>query len=142
MEFAKEIGKPVVFHCREAYPELLSFIERWMESHGAVPCLFHCFAGDATDASRAVALDCYFGVDGPITYAKADALRQVVAGLPRDRVVLETDSPYMAPVPYRGKPNRPSHLPHIALKLGEMWGVSSDTVSDVTTANARRFFGI
>jgi TatD DNase family protein len=138
LDLADELGKPVVFHCREAYPELLTILE----SRRAMRYLFHCFAGDADDAQRAVRLDCHFGVDGPITYKKADALREVIAGLPRNRVVLETDSPYMSPAPYRGKPNRPSYLPFIAQGLASVWDVSADFVAQETTTTARAYFGL
>ncbi len=138
LDLAQEVGSPVVFHCREAYPELLTVLE----SRPPHPYLFHCFAGDADDARRAIALDAYFGVDGPITYKKADGLRTVVSNLPKNRIVLETDSPYMAPVPHRGKPNRPSYLPLIAEGLAAVWGETPEATAFQTTENARAFFGI
>lgn len=139
LDLAEELGSPVVFHCREAQAALLEILEREPRRSRL---LFHCFAGTQEDADRALALGAFFGVDGPITYPKAVSLRQVVATLPRDRVVLETDSPYMAPVPYRGKPNHPVNLPLIAAALAQVWECSDEQAAAKTTANARMFFGI
>lgn len=136
LELARSRAVPVVFHCREAYPDLLDELER----HGPGPYLFHCFAGDADDARRALALGGMLGVDGPITYPKAEALRSILREVPRDRVVLETDSPYMTPHPYRGRPNTPAMLRFINGALAQLWSVSADECADLTTANAERFF--
>lgn len=137
MDVAEELAMPVVFHCRDAWPQLLDYLERRSAS---VPMLFHCFSGDADVARRAVALGGYFGVDGPITYPKANELREIVASLPRDRVVVETDAPWLAPHPHRGKPNRPALLPLIVDRLAEALGMSPGECADLTTANAERFF--
>jgi TatD DNase family protein len=138
LDLAAELDLPVVFHCREAYPDLLDVLE----SRPRQPFLLHCFVGDSDDARRAIALDCYFGIDGPITYKSAEALRDVVATLPPDRLVLETDSPYLSPVPYRGKPNSPAYIPYIGRKLAELLALSENECAALTSANARRFFRI
>jgi TatD DNase family protein len=138
LDLAVETGKPAVFHAREAYGDLLDILE----TRAGHSYLFHCFAGSREDAARAVELDAYFGVDGPITYKKSDELRAVFADLPRDRVVVETDSPYMSPVPHRGKPNQPAYLPLILGALADVWGVEFAEAERVTDANARRFFGV
>ena len=137
LDLAERVGKPVVFHAREAYGDLLSVLE----SRSRRSYVFHCFGGDLEEARRAVELDAYFGVDGPLTYKKAEDLRGVVGSLPRDRVVLETDCPYLTPVPFRGRPNEPAYVPYIAEALGLIWGVPVEEVAEVTTANAVRFFG-
>lgn len=139
LDLAGELKVPVVFHCREAYPELLTLLEgRAQESR----MLFHCFGGNADDARRALALGCYFGIDGPLTYKKADDLRALVASLPRDRVVLETDSPYLTPAPHRGKPNSPTLLPLICAELARVWEMSVPETESLSTANAVRFFDL
>lgn len=137
LHLATEMDVPIVFHCREAYDDLLTVLE----ARGPGKYLFHCFAGNSADADRAVALGGMFGVDGPVTYPKADDLRSVLAHIGLDRLVLETDSPYMAPVPYRGKPNKPANVPFVAGGLADALGVAVDEVARVTTANAERFFG-
>lgn len=138
LDLAAELGAPVVFHCREAYPALLDRLE----ARPRRPYLFHCFAGGADDARRAMELDAYFGVDGPITYKKANDLRAVVATLPGNRLVIETDSPYLTPAPYRGKPNRPAYVRFVAQALAEVRGIPTEDCVAATTANARRFFGL
>ncbi|MBS1716718.1 MAG: TatD family hydrolase [Armatimonadetes bacterium] len=138
LDIAAERGKPVVFHCREAYPDLLDLLEK----RPTLPYLFHCFAGSVEDARRAMAMDAYFGVDGPITYPKADELREVIRSLPRDRILLETDSPFLPPQPYRGKPNQPAYLVHTNEGLAQALGIRKEESARLTTENARRFFGI
>lgn len=138
LELAAGAGKPVVFHCREAYPRLLEILE-------ALPKLrfvFHCFSGDKADAARAVALDAYFGIDGPVTYKKNVPFRELVARLPSDRLVIETDSPFLTPEPYRGKPNEPTLLPWVNRGLAGALGVSEEECAASTTANARALFGL
>lgn len=137
LDLAAELGKPVVFHARDAYGDLLDVLE------GRPPqaYLFHCFAGSAAEAARAVALGALLGVDGPVTYKKADDLREVLRTVPLERLVVETDAPYMSPVPHRGKPNRPAYVRHVAEGLALALSKSFDEVAEATTANARRFFG-
>ena len=138
LDLAAEAKKPVVFHCRDANDELLTFLE----GRAAHAYLFHCFSGDQSHAERAVALGAVLGVDGPITYPKNDALREIFASLPPDRIVVETDSPYMSPVPYRGKPNRPERVVHVNRALAMARGVSEEECAALTTSNAMRFFGV
>jgi TatD DNase family protein len=138
LELAARVGKPVVFHCRDANDELLGFLE----GREKLPYLFHCFSGDESHARRALKLGALLGVDGPITYPKNQAQRDLFASLPHDRVVIETDSPYMAPVPFRGKPNRPAWVVHVNTALAECWGVSAEECARITTENAERFFGL
>jgi TatD DNase family protein len=139
LDLAARLGKPVVYHCREAYGALLDLLEKRPQPG---PQVLHCFAGDAQVADRAVDLDLYFGVDGPVTYKNAADLRAILKTVPRDRLVLETDSPFLPPVPFRGKPNSPALLPYIARGLGEPLGISESDVGALTTANAERLFGI
>ena len=138
LDLAQATGKPVVFHCREAYPALLDLLEKraWL------PWLFHCFAGDAADTKRATALDAYFGVDGPITYPKSEDLRAIVRSLPRDRIVIETDAPYLTPAPFRGKPNKPAYVLYVNAALSSCLGIEQGECALQTTANAERFFGL
>lgn len=138
LELTLEVGKPLVLHCREAYPRLLDILEAMPSFRG----VFHCFSGSAEDASRAVALGAYFGIDGPITYKKNGAFRELVATLPRDRIVLETDSPFLPPEPFRGKPNEPALMPWVNRGLAGALGVSEEECAELTTGNARALFGL
>lgn len=137
LDLAAEVGKPVVFHARDAYSDLLDVLE----ARPPHPYLMHCFAGTAEEGARAVALGCRFGVDGPVTYPKAEVLREVLRSLPFESLVVETDAPYMSPVPHRGKPNRPAHVRHVAEGLALALGRSYEEVATRTTATAREFFG-
>lgn len=137
LDLADELGMPVVFHCRDAYDDLLNVLEK----RPRAKWLFHCFAGTLDDARRAIALDCVFGVDGPVTYKSADALRSTLVEIGLDRLVVETDAPYMAPVPYRGQQNRPAYVVEVARKLAEMFDVTEEEVNRRTSENAIRFFG-
>jgi len=136
LNLAERLDLPVVFHARNAYSELLGVLK----ARPIRPYLFHCFAGNAEEAARAVALGGILGVDGPVTYKKADDLRGVLRGVPLDRLVLETDSPYMAPAPHRGKPNEPSYVPYIAQSLAEVFGVTVEEIAARTTQAAKAFF--
>lgn len=138
LDLAAETGKAVVFHAREAYGDLLDVLE----ARPPHPYLFHCFVGNDEEARRALDLGAIFGLDGPITYPKSVALRETFALLPLDRIVLETDAPYLAPAPHRGKPNRPAYIPLLAQKLAEIQGVTLEEVAQVTTATAFEFFGL
>ncbi len=139
LQLAIETELPVVFHCREAYSDLLDYLE----SKNKLPSkmVFHCFGGNQNDVIRANRLGCFFGVDGPLTYKNADDLRQLVSTLPHEKVLLETDCPYLTPHPYRGKPNEPAMIPLINAKLAEVWGVSEDQSAATTGSNAATFFG-
>lgn len=138
LDLAVRTKKPVVFHCRDAYDELLAVVE----NRHLFPHLFHCFSGDFSHAERAVLHGALLGVDGPITYPKNDALRSLTATVPRDRIVVETDSPYMAPAPYRGQRNRPAWVVYVNRALAGALGVSEEDCAAMTTANAERFFGL
>lgn len=139
LDLAEELGKPLVFHCRDAYPDLLRLLE---DRRPQTKMLFHCFSGTEADAERALALDCWFGVDGPLTYPKNEEGRSLFARLPRNRVVIETDAPWLAPVPYRGKGNRPAYVVHVNNALAACWGVTPEESAAITTANAESFFGL
>lgn len=136
LDLAGELQVPVVFHARDAYSDLMDVLEK----RAPHPYLFHCWAGNAAEAERAVALGAYFGVDGPISYKKSDDLRAVIRNLPHDRLVLETDAPYLTPEPLRGKPNQPAHIPLINHALAVTLGIDEAECATLTTANANRFF--
>lgn len=140
LALATELEMPVVIHCREAYDDLL--IE--LAVHERLPrCVFHCFAGTADHTRQTLAWDSWFGVDGPVTYPKSDDLRELVRTvIPRDRLLLETDCPYLSPVPYRGKPNHPRNLPLIGEEVARCWQTDTETVAKQTTANARVCFAL
>lgn len=136
LELAASLSLPVIFHARDATPQLLDHLE----AQPARPYLFHCFSGDAQDAERLNRLGGYVGIGGPLTYRKNAGLREIAVAYPRDRVVVETDSPYLSPEPLRGKPNEPANLTHILRRLADLWDVTVEEATEITAANARRFF--
>lgn len=136
LALACDVRKPIVFHCRKADDDLLAILE----SSPRMPYLFHCFSGNAEHARRATDLDAYFGVDGPITYKNAADLRAIVACLPKDRIVIETDAPFMPPEPHRGKTNQPAWVALVNAALASLWGIAIEDAARITTENAERFF--
>jgi TatD DNase family protein len=134
----KELDLPLIMHCREAYGDLIRILEE--ENAGEIGGVAHCFFGTTEDAHKLVEMGFYLGVGGGVTFPKSEALRQTLLTVSRDRILLETDCPYMAPVPYRGKRNEPSYLTYVAERLAELYGVSRDQLEAETTANALRCF--
>ncbi|TKC12082.1 TatD family deoxyribonuclease [Pedobacter polaris] len=137
--WAKNLNLPIVIHCREAFDEVFEVLDS--EKDEKLRGIFHCFTGDLAQAKRAIDLNFYLGIGGVVTYKKA-GLDLVLADIPLNHIVLETDSPYLAPVPYRGKPNESSYLIHIAQKVADIYNVSLDEVADVTTENSKKIFGV
>ncbi len=139
LEIAKNLQKPVVLHVRDAYPEAVQFLR---PKHEGVLLDFHCFAGSKEVAHEVQEWGSCFGFDGPVTYKKAEETRAILASLKQDRILIETDSPFLAPVPFRGKLNRPQYLPYVNQGVASAMGVSAEVCSKITTDNAIRFFGV
>lgn len=136
--WARAYELPLVIHCREAFDELLALLERLQD--GKLRGVIHCFTGTLEQARRCIALGFYLGIGGIVTYKKA-TLGEVVKELPLDHLVLETDSPYLAPVPKRGRQNEPSYVPYIAGKVAELKELQVEEVAAATTGNALALFG-
>jgi TatD DNase family protein len=139
INWAKELGLPIVIHCREAFNEVFEVLDEMKDER--LRGIFHCFTGDLSQAHRAIDLGFYLGIGGVVTYKKS-GLDLVLADVPIANIVLETDSPYLAPVPYRGKSNESSYLIHIANKVAEIYRLSLDEVADITTENSKKIFGV
>lgn len=135
---ASRVGLSLIIHCREGLDEVLEVLE----GHPDVPAVFHSFGGDAADVERIRRQgDYYFGINGIVTF-KNSRLREVLPVIGADRILLETDSPYLAPVPHRGKRNESSFLPHIAAHIAQHMGQPLDAIADVTSENAKRLFAL
>lgn len=139
LQLAAEVKKPVIIHDREAHHDVMAILEPWL---GQVRAVLHCFSGDLAMAHRAVELGIYIGVDGPVTFRNAGDLPDIVRAVPLDSLLLETDSPYLTPHPYRGKRNEPGHVMLIARTVADLKGVTLARVDEVTTGNARALFGL
>ena len=136
---ARQTGLPVVVHTRDADDDTASILAEEM-GQGAFSGLIHCFSSGPALAKAAQALGLFVSVSGILTFKKADELRQTVAGIPLDRLLVETDCPYLAPLPYRGKRNEPAHVAHTAATLAQVKGVTMAEVAAATTANFHRLF--
>lgn len=137
MRIAARAAKPIIIHTREAWAETMDLLrEHWAPT--GLGCLLHCFTGNPEQAREAVGLGFHLAFGGVLTYPKAEEVRQAALETPLDRILLETDSPYLSPVPHRGKRNEPAYVALTAAKLAEVRGVSVAEIANATTANARR----
>lgn len=137
LEIAREMDMPVVIHCREAIDDALKV----MKSFTGLSAVFHCFTGTADEAKRITAAGYLLGFTGPITFKKNDELREIVKETPMDRILVETDAPYLTPEPMRKiKTNEPSFVVHTARVVAEVKGVSYEEIDRITSENARRFY--
>jgi len=139
IKWAKDMELPIVIHCREAFDEVFEVLET--EKGPDLRGILHCFTGNIDQALQAIELGFHLGIGGVVTYKKS-GLDEVLKHIPLAKIVLETDSPYLAPVPFRGKPNESSYLLHIAEKVSEIYHISLEEVAAVTTANSRQIFNI
>ncbi len=140
IRLAAQIGLPLVIHTREAGRDTIRILqEERAERAGGV---IHCFGGDPELGRAALEMGFYLGLAGPLTFKKADELRAAAKDVPLDRLLVETDCPYLAPVPYRGKRNEPAHVIEVVRKLAELRDLSPEEIGRITAANARRLFGV
>jgi TatD DNase family protein len=139
LALSRETGKPFIVHCREAEAETLAVLERDAK-HGPLNGIMHSFCGSPETAARCVELGMLLSFSGMLTYKKNEALRQLAASVPRDRLLVETDCPYLAPTPHRGKRNEPSFVRNTAQVLAEACGLTLPEMAELTTANAKRVF--
>lgn len=138
IELAKKFNKPIIIHCRDAVSEVIKMLRSChAETVGGV---FHCYSETAEIAKQLLELNFLVSFTGNITFKKSQALREAARDIPLDQIMLETDSPYMAPEPFRGKPSEPMHVYQVALRLAEIKGVSIEEVARVTTNNAVKLF--
>ncbi len=136
---ALELDLPLVIHCRNAFLELTALMRELMITLH-LRGIFHCFTGSLEEAQTAINMGFYLGIGGVLTY-KNSQLPEVVKEIPLSSIVLETDAPYLSPVPRRGKPNEPANIIYIATKLAEIKGIPLDEVARITTENSVAIFG-
>ena len=138
MELARELDLPVIVHEREAHEDGMKIVDEFPTVKG----VFHCYSGSLEMAKELVKRGWYIGFTGVLTFKNARKALEVAAGIPRERIVIETDCPYMAPVPFRGKRNDPGKVHYMARKLGEIWGVSTEEAARITLENGKRLYRI
>jgi len=135
--WAKKYRLPVVIHCRESIDQTIELLEPLLD--GKLTGIFHCFSGDIDQAKKIILMGFYLGIGGVVTF-KNGGLDKILPDIALDKLVLETDSPYLAPTPHRGKRNSPLYIPHIANKIAEVKNCSMEEVRLVTTRNALTLF--
>lgn len=145
LAWAAKLGKPVIIHDRDAHDEILQALSKWaagLENSTLAGRLgvLHTFSGDLEMAQKAIDLGFYLSISGPVTYRNARQLPEIVRALPLDRLLVETDCPFLAPEPYRGKRNEPAYTRLVAERIAELKGIPFDDLARATTANARRLF--
>ena len=155
LSLAQDLNLPVVLHCREkddlvsgaCAEDLINILEEWISTLRELkspllerPGVLHSFSGSLETAQKAIMLGFSIGVTGPITYKNAENRRQVIAGLPLENLLIETDAPFLAPQPHRGRRNEPAFVTHIADKIAEIKSRTSQEIADATTKNAARLF--
>ncbi len=136
--WAKKYNMPIVIHCRESIDQTIELVERLQE--GNLTGIFHCFSGTTDQATRITKLGFLLGIGGVVTF-KNGGLDKVLPEIDLQHIVLETDSPYLAPVPHRGKRNEPSYIPLVAKRIAELKNCTVDDVQEMTTGNALKLFG-
>ena len=141
LELAHAAAKPVVIHCREAWPDCLEILERGWRSSG-LGGVFHCFTGTLAEARRGIEMGFLVSFAGNVTYPKALNLREVARGLPLSNLLIETDCPYLAPQAVRGKRNEPANVAEVARTIANVRDLPADEVAAATSANFIKFFGL
>lgn len=142
LELGRRSNRPVVIHCREAEADMLHVLRAEFDRHGPIRGVMHSFTGDAAMAESCRAMGLYLSFAGMLTYKNAAALRETAVQQPLDRLLVETDSPYLSPVPLRGKRNEPAHVVHTASCLAGLLGISVERLAEATTKNAQSLFGL
>ena len=138
IELANQVDLPVIIHNRESTKDMLAILRVHRPRRGVI----HSFLGDLDLAREFMDLGLYLGIGGPLTFKKNDILRDAVTRIPLERILLETDCPYLTPVPYRGKRNEPAYVRYVAEEIARLKGITSEQVARLTTENARGLFNI
>lgn len=138
LDLAREANLPAIIHSRDAASDVLRILDEGAPS----AVIMHCFSGSIEFARSCLDRNCYLGLGGPLTYRNARRTQDVVRFVPPDRLLLETDAPYLPPEPHRGRRNEPAHLPLMAWAAAHARGVSAGTVAEITTSNARAVFDL
>lgn len=141
LELARRARRPIIIHCREAWPDCLAILDAHWRSSG-LGGIFHCFTGTLDEARRGIEMGFLVSFAGNSTYPKAQNLREVASALPLESLLIETDSPFLAPQPFRGRRNEPSYVAEVARTLAPVRNLAPELFAAATTANFRRFFGL
>jgi TatD DNase family protein len=142
LELGRRLDKVVIIHCREAEADVVTMLRDQYDRHGPIRAVLHSYTGDGSHAEMCLAMGLHVSFAGMVTYKSAETLRDVAKVIPVDRILVETDCPYLAPQPVRGKRNEPAFVAHTAACLAGVKGISLAEVAEITTRNARELFGV
>ena len=139
LDVARQVGKPFIIHDRDAHGDILDIVRK--QGKG-LPGLFHCFSGSWEMAKELLKMGCYLAIGGPVTFKNAAKVQRVATQIPLDRLLIETDCPYLTPHPHRGRRNEPADVRLVAEEIARIRNISLEELAEATTANAKRLFGI
>lgn len=140
ISLAKELNKPIIVHDRDAHGDVMAILKE--EAPFVKGGILHCFSGSWEMAKECLKLGFYISIAGPVTFNNAGKLKEIAAQVPLERLLIETDSPYLTPQPHRGKRNESSYVVHVAERIAELREITPEEIGEVTTANAKKIFGI
>lgn len=140
IQIAKELKKPLLVHDREAHKDTFDLLTKNINDE--IPVIMHCFSGSFEFAQECIKKGFYLALGGVVTFKNAKKIHEIATKIPLEKLLLETDAPYLTPEPYRGKRNEPAYVTFVAKKIAQLRGITFDEVAEVTTANARKVFGI
>ena len=141
IQLAVKLGKPIAIHDREAHGDVMRILKE-EKAFENTRVLMHCYSGSAEMARQYLTMGCYFSIAGPVTYKNAKKAPEIIAAIPLDHMCIETDAPYLTPMPFRGRRNDPSYVRYTAMKIAELKGISLEEVARATCETAKRFYGI
>lgn len=139
IELANQLNLPITVHDRDAHEEVLAIIDQYNDTSDII---FHCFSGDVNFMREITSRGYYLAIGGIVTFKKADQLKEVAKEVPLNRLLLETDAPYLAPVPFRGKENQPAYIKYVAKEIAKLRNITEEEVAEATTSNAEKVFKI
>lgn len=142
LKIAQRVNKPVIIHCRDAAFEMAQILRSFWDEYGRVEGVMHCWGGTPEETQWFLDLGFYISFSGIVTFKNAKALQESACQVPKDRLLVETDCPFLAPVPKRGKRNEPAYVRYVAEKIAELRGVSLESLASETTENANRLFSL
>lgn len=140
IKIAKELKLPLLVHDREAHKDTFDILDENVS--GKIPIIFHCFSGSLEFANECIKKGYYIALGGVVTFKNAKKVHEVAKNIPLERLLLETDAPYLTPEPHRGEPNEPAYVKFVAERIAQIREIPYDEVAEITTANARKIFGI
>jgi TatD DNase family protein len=142
LEIAYQLNKPVIIHCRDAAPELREVLQAYQQQDKAVRGVMHCWSGNPEETQWFLDLGFYISFSGIVTFKKAETVQNSAKIVPLDRLLVETDCPFLAPAPYRGKRNEPAYVRHVAESLAQLREISLEDLAEATTHNACQLFSL